>query len=220
MPRRRFKDRERKSGYRDAKLIVIATEGFLTEKQYFNDLAFDDRYRNPRVHVKVLERSSTDSSPNHIIQELDRYRRENKLHLADYDELWLVIDLDRWGDKKLSDIAAQCIQKIYRLAVSTPCFEIWLLLHFNSLNEYTDDEQNELLTNRKINDRTRLEKELVELCGSYSKSNLDTATFIPHIETAIERARALDINPDHRWLNHLGTRVYLLAESIIISSKR
>ncbi len=35
--KRRFKTRDRMSGNRDAKLIVIATEGEKTEKKYFEE---------------------------------------------------------------------------------------------------------------------------------------------------------------------------------------
>ena len=36
-----------------------------------------------------------------------------------------------------------------------------------------------------------------------------------HVEEAIERAKALDKNPADRWPQTLGTRVYLLAESVM-----
>ena len=87
MAKRQFKPRERSSGFRDARLIVIATEGTETEKQYFKALA--DQYRNPKVHVEVLERVSTASSPDHVIGELDKFR--HTFSLDKYDELWLVI---------------------------------------------------------------------------------------------------------------------------------
>jgi len=44
---------------------------------------------------------------------------------------------------------------------------------------------------------------------------LAAPTLIAHVETAIERARALDKNPADRWPQTLGTRVYLLAESVM-----
>ena len=36
-----------------------------------------------------------------------------------------------------------------------------------------------------------------------------------NISVAIERAAALDVSPADRWPNTLGTRVYLLAKSIL-----
>ena len=44
--------RERQETYRDARLIVIASEGKDTERIYFKALAKE--YTNPRVHVHIL----------------------------------------------------------------------------------------------------------------------------------------------------------------------
>ena len=67
--------------------------------------------------------------------------------------------------------------------------------------------------------RTRLEQELLEILGDYNKSKLDTSRFLPFVEKAIERAKALD-NSDDRWPQHLGTRVYLLVSKIVSIAKR
>ena len=47
------------------------------------------------------------------------------------DSLWLMFDIDRWGEKNISEICRQARQKQYQLAISNPCFEVWLYLHFN-----------------------------------------------------------------------------------------
>lgn len=46
-------------------------------------------------------------------------------------------------------------------------------------------------------------------------SAYDTALSLPHVEEAIAHARHLDVNPDDRWPQSLGTRIYLLAESVM-----
>ncbi|HEY83828.1 MAG TPA: RloB domain-containing protein [Chloroflexi bacterium] len=194
-------------------MIIIATEGTNTEKKYFEDLASPEYYHNPRVHIEVLQRLTTASSPEHIIKLLDQFKRQFRLNK--YDELWMVIDMDRWGDAKLSNIATQCKQKQYFLAVSNPSFELWLLLHIKSLADYTQSELEEFIENKKINRRTKLEKELVKILGSFNKNNPDTSQFLPYVDIAIDRARGRDTNPDHRWPISLGSRVYLLAENII-----
>lgn len=211
-PKRAFSSRSRPSGFRDSRLIIIAAEGAETEKKYFEDLA--SQYENRRrVHVEVLARSTQASSPKHIMRMLDQFKREYLLKPA--DELWMVIDRDRWQEQELSDIAAQCKQKQYQLAVSNPCFELWLLLHIKSLSDYTPQVLQELAENRHVSaNRTRLDQELLDLLGSYNKQNPDMTRFLPFVETAIKRARELDVCPEHRWPNNLGTRVYLLAESI------
>ncbi|MGP1465884.1 MAG: hypothetical protein ACTTKJ_09795 [Prevotella koreensis] len=51
--------------------------------------------------------------------------------------------------------------------------------------------------------------------GAYHEAAYDAQMLIVHVEEAIERAKVLDKNPTDRWPQTLGTRVYLLAESVI-----
>jgi len=195
-------------------LIVIASEGAHTEPQYFRALA--SHYTNSKVKVYPLEREDvTASSPERVIWELDGFIDEYP-DLKSDDEFWLVIDVDRWGDAKLAEIAQECHQKGYELAVSNPCFELWLLLHLRPLDEYSQETLNEFLENPRVGrERKRLGMELLNILGEYNKSNLDVDQFLPSVEQAIQRARDLDTRPNDRWPNDLGSRVYLLAEKII-----
>ena len=214
VPRRRFRPRSRKSSVRDARLIIIAAEGEKTEKQYFDALASSDAYANPKAHVEVLSRNTPNSAPDHVLEQLDTFKR--KYNLNRHDELWMVIDYDRWGEEKLSSIAAKCSQKRYLLAVSNPCIELWLLLHVAELSEYSPQVLDEFYKSPKVSTtRNRIGQELLNILGSYNKSNLNMDHFLPHVEKAISQATRLDTNPDHRWPNELGTRVYRVAKSII-----
>ena len=103
--------RERREAFRDARLIVIASEGKDTERIYFKALAKE--YTNPRVHVHVLERSENEqnnSSPEHVLKQLNDYKSQYELE-AD-DELWLVVDKDRWTEAMLSRVATECSQEV------------------------------------------------------------------------------------------------------------
>jgi hypothetical protein len=51
--------------------------------------------------------------------------------------------------------------------------------------------------------------------GAYHEAAYDAQMLIAHVKEAIERAKALDKNPADRWPQTLGTRVYLLAESVM-----
>ena len=212
MPERKFKPRTRKTSLRDASLIIVATEGEKTEKLYLD--ALHEAYRNLKVHVEVLERKATASSPHHVLENMNEFKKQYSLE-AD-DQLWLVVDVDAWTEQMLGEVASQCKQKKYHLAVSNPCFELWLLLHRKALDEYSPDEIEELWQNKKINkNRSRLEAELFTLCGRYDKADYDVSDYIPFVERALERAKALDTNPEHRWPQKIGTRVYLLVQKII-----
>lgn len=219
MAEREFTSLSRIKPYRDAKSIIIATEGELTERDYFEDLAVDERIRHPSVKVKVLPTIEGHSAPEHVIRRLDRIRREHRFYEGDL--LWLVIDKDSWDDSKLSRVAQLVSQKKYHLADSNPCFELWLLLHHRSLNCYTDSELRDLKENRKAkvrSSRRRLDLELMKICGSYDSSNLKTSDYIPYVDTAVVNAKTEDSKRGDRWLNQIGSRVYKLVQSIIDSS--
>lgn len=209
--------RERREAFRDARLIVIASEGKDTERIYFKALAKE--YTNPRVHVHILGRSEAEqnnSSPEHVLKQLNNYKEQYELE-AD-DELWLVIDKDRWTEAMLSRVATECAQDDFmHMALSNPCFELWLLLHIEDAPSLTPEEQMLWMENRRKskNADPYLKVRLRQKMGSYHESSYDALSLIVHVEDAIERARALDKNPTDRWPQTLGSRVYLLAESVM-----
>ena len=209
--------RERQEAFRDARLIVIATEGKDTERIYFKALAKE--YTNPRVHVHILERSETEqnnSSPEHVLKQLNDYKEQYALE-AD-DELWLVIDKDRWTEAMLSRVATECTQDDYmHMALSNPCIELWLLLHLVDAASLSPAEQQQWLENRRKSKSADpyLKMRLRQEMGSYHEAAYDAQMLIAHVEKAIKRAKALDKNPSDRWPQSLGTRVYLLAESVM-----
>ena len=209
--------RERQEAFRDARLIVIASEGKDTERIYFKALAKE--YTNPRVHVHILERSEDEqnnSSPKHVLKQLNDYKEQYALE-AD-DELWLVIDKDRWTEAMLSCVATECAQEVaMHMALSNPCIELWLLLHLVDATLLTPDEQKQWLKNRRKskNADPYLKVRLRQEMGAYHESSYDAQMLIVHVEEAIKRAKALDKNPADRWPQTLGTRAYLLAESLM-----
>lgn len=209
--------RERREAFRDARLIVIASEGKDTERIYFKALAKE--YTNPRVHVHILKRSveeQNNSSPEHVLKQLNDYKSQYELE-AD-DELWLVVDKDCWTEAMLSRVATECSQEVaMHMALSNPCFELWLLLHLEDAASLTPEEQMLWMENRRKSKNVDpyLKVRLRQKMGSYHESAYDAPTLISHVESAIKRARALDKNPNDRWPQTLGTRVYLLAESVM-----
>ncbi|CCY82776.1 putative uncharacterized protein [Prevotella sp. CAG:1185] len=209
--------RERREAFRDARLIVIASEGKDTERIYFKALAKE--YTNPRVHAHILKRSEDEknnSSPEHVLEQLNEYKCQYELE-AD-DELWLVTDKDHWTEAMLSRVATECMQDVsMHMALSNPCFELWLLLHLVDVSSLTPEEQLLWMENRRKSKSSNpyLKVLLRQKMGSYHESAYDVLTLIEHVEVAIERARLLDKNPADRWPQTLGTRVYLLAESVM-----
>jgi hypothetical protein len=204
---RQRRDFVRRGGFRDATLFVIASEGAVTEPRYFRGLK--ERCHRPGIYIHVLMRDDPSlSSPEHVLAELDRFRREYSLREA--DQLWLLMDRDvqSWKKAMISAIAQECQTKGYFLAVSNPCFEIWLLLHFEDVPNQADARKQELAGNAD----GLLKSEVARHCSA-SCPYIDH--FLPHIETAIARAEGLDTEPDARWPSQLGTRVHRLVKQLL-----
>lgn len=219
MPRIR-RSFERPSGKQlDARLVVIATEDTDATTAYFVAMASPKYYQSSKVHVEVLARKTKASAPEYILAQLDQWRDEYQI--GEDDELWLVIDVDRWGDKKLNQIAKECLQKNIDLVVSNPAIELWFLLHLVDVTQYDENMLQKLQKNARVSAKRKfLDKTIVDLIGRYDKGNLHVDDYLPHVKIAIERAEKLDVNPRDRWPQQLGTRVHLLVRSIIDLHKK
>ncbi|PZV14770.1 MAG: RloB domain-containing protein [Pseudanabaena sp.] len=189
---------DRKHDRRSAKLFVIATEGKDTEKQYF------EMFGSRKVKVEILATGDDNkSAPEYVLERLDKFK--DLYDFDEEDEFWLVLDVDRWVKRdQLIAVCPQAKQKGYQLAISNPCFEIWLCLHFGAL--HPEDK-----TCKHFGARLR------SILGSYNKSNLDVLVYTPNIKSAIERSRSLDLKLNEYWTSQLGTRVYKLVENILQS---
>lgn len=209
---RKRKDFVRLEGVRSARLVVIASEGRCTEAIYFS--AVKDTLRAPNVHVEILARDSNESSPESVHMQIADFMR--RYNIEDDDELWLVIDRDRWHQRMLAQVAQLCSQNSHlHFCMSNPCFELWLLLHLEDVRNYDEPTAAALAANRKNTaGLTWLKKRMRDLLGAYSESNYDALCLMPHATKAMNIARELDANPADRWPQTVGTRVYRLMESI------
>lgn len=194
----------RKTCCRDARLIVIATEGTVTEPDYFDGL---NEQSNPKIKINVIRKETTNSSPAHVLHELDKVKKSYSLRRT--DQLWMVIDRDRWPQKNLKKVASACLQKGYELVVSNPCFELWLLLHFTD----AADEDKRLISENKSD---YIANRIKRHTKAYQKPRFkDIKEFLSRITTAIDNAEKLDVNKRLRWPNEIGTRVYRLVVEIL-----
>lgn len=194
---------------RDARLVVIAAEDTYAAKQYFES----ELFQSNRIKIEVLatpntndtEGEATHSSPLAVANRLHAYIE--KYDLNDDDILCIMVDKDRWPDRMLSDVARKTFRRKRRnilLAVSNPCFELWLYLHVSDW-----DTSVSRISSQEMTSKLRL-----ALGGSYSKTNLNMSNYHGRIFAASTRARNLDIAPEDRWPQTIGTRVYRLIDDL------
>lgn len=176
---------------RDARLIVIASEGEKTEAHYFTI------FRSTKLQVRVIPSEGGRSSPEHVLSNLVEFSQQYEL--GEGDQLWLAIDRDQWTARTLSQVAKGLQSRGWGLALSNPCFELWLALHF-------DDPIPANATANDLTDYLRMR------LGSYNKSRFDLGHFKNRVRDAEERARELDTRQGDRWPQAIGSRVYLITQ--------
>lgn len=210
---RQRKDFQRIEGVKSSRLIVIAAEGRATENIYFE--AMRQELCATNVQLVVLNREDDNSNPANVHRQIKDFMDE--YNILDDDQLWIVIDRDDWKEKMLADIAQLCQQNCnLRFCMSNPCFELWLILHLEDIEDYSEEDKKNLFENPRLSTHgTWTKYHLRKLMGHYQESDYDPSILLPHVEEAICRAEKLDINPKDRWPQTTGTRVYLLAKSIM-----
>lgn len=192
-------------------VFYVAMEGSVTERKYFDALIKKYNLRN----VRLLKKPKTHSSPIHVIRRLEQEitKRKNDHGVEIEERYWAIFDTDRRPIETLQQVAIRAAKKRIRLAVSNPCFELWLLLHFGSLASLRGLEGSaatggcESVINYL---RKRFDKD-------YDKSNFDPAKYMNQIDAAISNATASG-SEDNDWTRTVGSRVYRLVQSIIDSS--
>lgn len=159
-------------------LILVVCEGKVTEPEYLN--AFRIAHGANTVRVRV---ESPGGDPRALVERAvrlrdaaDREARRARDPNLRYDEVWCIFDVDQ--HQRLDDARTEADRSRLHLAVSNPCFELWLLLHFA--------EQTAHLSPRQARDRLR--KHL----PSYDK-HVSFADASGGYGEAVRRAEALDV---------------------------
>jgi len=190
---------------RDARLFVIATEDTYGPKQHFGF------FGHPRIHVEVLGTSIGEGpDPGSVVNRLIKFAEQYQI--AGDDQLWAFFDTDHWilGNHKAGLIQSikEARRRGYSVAMSRPCFDLWLLLHHEEVTPGTifascDDVGARIRTLRGEFNKTKLKREHY---------------LLPQVEIAIVRATALDQGVSEAaadfWPNSTATRVYLLMNEL------
>ncbi len=111
------------------KRYLIVCEGTKTEPHYFRDL-LDDLGIRPHL-VRVAPNDGT--SPDRIVAHALALYEEDALKGDAFDQVYCVFDRDRhttFDDAVQRTKDLTTTGKPFVAITSTPCFEVWLLLHF------------------------------------------------------------------------------------------
>lgn len=213
----------REGGFAQAeKFFVLAFEGAKSEKYYFEAFR-QSEYFNDSGEIETIpirKKKRDDSHPIHVKNIL--LDAKNMYSFRDSDEFWLIIDRDYWTTMHHVDfqkIADEC--KAYKnvfLALSNPCFEMWLVFHLTDMKSISDADKALLRRNEAISQHKNfIDVFLAELIGDgrgYNKKP-NPAVFLPKIGLAVRNAKAAASPFKEDFPHDLGSDVYLLIEKLL-----
>lgn len=108
-------------------------------------------------------------------------------------------------------VKKKCREKGFGFYITNPCFEFWLLMHFDEV--FRLDKEKLLENSKVITKRRYTEQELRKLLPNYRKSKYDTKTLIGRIDKAIENEKEFCENVE--LLEHtVGSNIGLLIEEM------
>lgn len=160
--------------------VLIYCEGECTEDAYFRGLRSD--LRGLPVQVEIGPRHGVPTElVRAAVKHMERAPRSREDRFTPYDEVWCVMDVEAPVAHPDLDRALHTARNEgLNIALSNPCFELWLLLHFQEVRGYRTSEAAQKLL------------ETHAACGYRAdRKHLDYSALLQSHLTAVERSAAL-----------------------------
>ena len=158
-----------------------------------------------------------------VIADVPKIIRDRAITYAEgIDKICFVIDRDKDSfvsnpeNNQYEYVRKTCQENGFGFYLTNPCFEFWLLLHFDDISDLDEEE---LLKNQKVTAKRRYtEQVLRKKMTNYRKSSYDVEWFIGKIDTAMEDEK--QYCEDEAELEHsVGSRVGMLIRELQLSEK-
>lgn len=121
------------------------------------------------------------------IDMIEEIIRTNEITYAHgFDNIVMIVDRDKnsFTAKQYEELISSCSKNGFRLCVTNPCFEFWLLMHFDINRRF---DKNKMLKNEKISsDVTYCHDVLRNIFKGYHKNSYDASVLMPKIPKAIK----------------------------------
>jgi hypothetical protein len=189
--------------YKNSKpVILVVTEGKVTEPNYIK--TFAKHCRNPRVEVLLyggigVPKTIVDYARK-LKAEKEQEAKSQKDENLKFDEVWCVFDIDQHPN--IPEAVQTAHSNGLCLAISNPCFELWLWLHF--------------APQPGLQDRHKLQSMLQKHIPGYDKA-VDFSKLSQGYKIAVSRAAKLEeeARKDGEDGRNPTTGVWRLTESIL-----
>lgn len=155
------------------------------------DSYVDDIEKSCSLILKTLQE---EYELDHVISDISNIIKEGGFTYAEgFDKICLIIDRDRESfvssskNNQYKYVVDKCEEMGFGLYVTNPCFEFWLLLHFDKVFELDRDK---LLENPKVTAKRRyVEQELRKIYPRYKKASYRAEELVKDIDHAIDNEK-------------------------------
>lgn len=170
------KDRKRDTKKRKPKrVILVSYEGDnKTEKNYLENFKSRDK------QYRIIEVPGNDTDPVSLVKQTNEKTEKENLDLKSYDKAYCIFDTDAKKEKVKEIEKAINLAKKKKIIpiVSTPCIELWFLLHYE-------------LTTAELTNKSVIEK-LKTHCHKYDKNYNIYDDIKNYTNDAIKKAKWLE----------------------------
>ncbi len=169
----------RRVGVRTPKrTFLVFCEGERTEPEYLEALKRERAVHDAAAVDVRIDWATTGSAPITLVTAAANARAMADAEESEIDEVWCIFDVE-WptNHPKLVDAIDLAQRSGVKLAISNPCFELWLALHFTDCSRWLNNSQAR---------RARRGHDAAEGKGLAGK------TYMPLRIQASDRARSLD----------------------------
>lgn len=150
--------------------------------------------------------------PNILETVLKNIENKQITYSEDIDKMCLIVDRDKksFKEEQYNYVKEECERKSFKLYVTNPCFEFWLLLHFDEVHLINKEE---LLENKRASSRVRFVESELKKYFPYNKNKYNAELLIEKIDSAIENEKRFceDIG---ELKDKLGSNIGLLIKEL------
>lgn len=193
--------RRRQQSRQPYDLVLIVCEGAKTEPDYFKALRNELRLSSTNICICGKE---CGSAPNSVVEHaLQAFQQK-----PDYDRVFCVFDKDRHETYKIALDKIRTIKfrgrTLIEAITSVPCFEFWLLLHF-------EDSAHYYVAAGKNSACDQVMRDLRKHLPNYEKGDSDifNQTY-PLVDQALKRAELLKKRQKEIEIDNPSTDVHNL----------
>lgn len=142
----------------------------------------------------LIETLREEYETENIVADISEIIKEGGLTYEEgFDKICLIVDRDKESfistpeNNQYQYVLDKCREMGFQFYVTNPCFEFWLLLHFDEVFQL---DKQKLLDNPKVTAKRRYaENELRRIYPRYSKTRYYAEPFVRDIDKAIENEK-------------------------------